>query len=324
MASTQYGGVAYGAAARAALGEVCDVTFEVLAPRRIRWRPAKPLEMLVNMYAGRSRGDYVIKDDMVLAALAPERSARTVAVIYHIDESTTEWPYRPVEVLLNRIAARRLRRARAVIAISRYWHDALSDLGLANVHVIYPGFDLEEFAISDDAVRAFRETYGLGSRPIVYIGNCQRAKGVVEVYEALKDLDVELVTSGSRQVTLPARHLDLPRADYLRLLRASDVAITMSRFKEGWCMTAHEAMLLGVPVIGSGRGGMRELLEGGAQTVCPTVEGLRDVVRALLADPGARREQGARGRAYARQFTRARFNEAWQAVALRALAGGAG
>ena len=45
------------------------------------------------------------------------------------------------------------------------------------------------------------------------------------------------------------------------LLQAASVAVTMSKFNEGWCRTAHEAMLCKTPVVGSGMGGMGELLE---------------------------------------------------------------
>ena len=70
--------------------------------------------------------------------------------------------------------------------------------------------------------------------------------------------------------------------DYLKLLKASWVVLTMSKFKEGWCRTAHEAMLLKTPVIGSGTGGMRELLENGKQIVCPEFDNLREKVKYLF------------------------------------------
>ena len=64
-------------------------------------------------------------------------------------------------------------------------------------------------------------------------------------------------------INIPVVNLSLNYKEYLCLLKASSVVVTMSKFKEGWCLTAHEAMLCKTPVIGSGKGGMRELLEGG-------------------------------------------------------------
>ena len=56
--------------------------------------------------------------------------------------------------------------------------------------------------------------------------------------------------------------------EYLILLKASTVVLTMSLFKEGWCRVAHEALLLGTPVIGSGAGGMTEVLAQGGGIIC--------------------------------------------------------
>ncbi|MDO8470596.1 MAG: glycosyltransferase, partial [bacterium] len=149
--------------------------------------------------------------------------------------------------------------------------------------------------------------------PIVYLGNCQKAKGVVEAYQALQGMDAHLVTSGAQKVRIPARNLDLAdHREYLQLLKASSCVLTMSKFKEGWCMTAHEAMLMKTPVIGSGKGGMRELLEGGKQIICEDFSRLRESVNSLLNDPAARRQLGDQGYAYAKLFPIERFEQAWR------------
>ena len=144
-------------------------------------------------------------------------------------------------------------------------------------------------------------------KSILYLGNCQRIKGVVEAYDRLKDLDVYLVTSGRREVNIPALNLDLDYRDYLLLLKSSSLVITMSKFKEGWNRTAHEAMLCKTPVIGSGLGGMRELLEGGGQTICESFEDLNERVCYVLEHP----ELGEKGYEFAKQFTVKRFEEGW-------------
>ena len=36
----------------------------------------------------------------------------------------------------------------------------------------------------------FKKQFRLEGKPIVYLGNCQRIKGVVEAYEHLKDMEV--------------------------------------------------------------------------------------------------------------------------------------
>ena len=143
------------------------------------------------------------------------------------------------------------------------------------------------------------------------MGNCQKLKGVVDAYLALKDLDAYLVTSGRRQVDVPTLNLDLDYRSYVTLLKASSVVITMSQFKEGWCMTAHEAMLCQTPVIGSGLGGMRELLEGGRQIVCQDFKDLGKEVTYLINHPDQREKIGFDGYNFAKEFTMERFRRDW-------------
>ena len=66
------------------------------------------------------------------------------------------------------------------------------------VEIIYNPFDFKEFTFSDDDIDKFKIKYQLSGKPIIYLGNCQKAKGVVEAYEALKGLDAHLVTSGTK------------------------------------------------------------------------------------------------------------------------------
>jgi len=89
------------------------------------------------------------------------------------------------------------------------------------------------------------------------------------------------------------------------------MVIAMSKFKEGWCRTAHEAMLLKTPVIGSGLGGMQELLIGGKQIVCKDFKDLKTKVQDLLGNPRLREKMGQDGYNFAKEFTLERFEREW-------------
>ena len=182
-------------------------------------------------------------------------------------------------------------------------------MGHNSIEIIYNPFNLEEFTFSDDDIEKFKAKYQFSEKPIIYLGNCQKAKGVVEAYSALKGLDAHFVTSGAKDVNLPALHLNVNYREYLMLLQASSVAITMSKFNEGWCRTAHEAMLCKTPVVGSGLGGMGELLEGGKQIICPDFSKLRDCVEYSMAES----KLGEAGYTFASQdrFTRGFFKDKW-------------
>jgi glycosyltransferase involved in cell wall biosynthesis len=232
---------------------------------------------------------------------------KNIALIFHIDYSFQPAYLKPSWMILEKIFYHHLKKVDAIITISKYWQNHFLERGYPNVYLIYNGFDLDQFQFEDEEVLEFRRRFRLEDRPIIYIGNCQRIKGVVEAYDRLKDLDVHLVTSGRREVNIPALNLDLDYRDYLLLLRSSSVVIAMSKFKEGWNRTAHEAMLCKTPVIGSGLGGMRELLEGGAQIICDDFDDLEEKVYYVLDHP----ETGERGYEFARRFTVERFNEDW-------------
>ena len=198
-----------------------------------------------------------------------------------------------------------------IVLFYDFWKNYFLKKGYSNVYKIYLGFDLTDFAINNEEILEFKRKFNFKEKPIIYIGNCQKAKGVVETYNALKDLDAYLVTSGEPKVKIPAINLNLEYKDYLKLLSASSLVITMSKFKEGWCRTAHEAMLLRTPVIGSGSGGMKELLEGGKQADCQDCSLLREKVEYLLNHPEKRKKVAEEGYNYAKEFTLEKFDKDW-------------
>jgi glycosyltransferase involved in cell wall biosynthesis len=238
-------------------------------------------------------------------------SGRGVTIIHHVDSTQS----RPVIRLFESLTAwgffSRRRFDEPVVVVAEYWRDVLRAKGYRNVHVIYSGFRLADYEITEAESADFRERYGFGDARIVYIGNPQKKKGADLCYAALKDSDFTLVTTGVRDLDLPVRHLELPFRDYLCLLHASDVVMTMSRFKEGWNRVAHEAMLVGTPVIGSGMGGMRELLLGGGQLVCEDPSRLQEYVERAVRDRAGLREQGRR---FARTFSVERFERDWRSL----------
>lgn len=83
----------------------------------------------------------------------------------------------------------------------------------------------------------------------------------------------------------------------------------MSKFKEGWDRTVHEAMLCKMPVIGSGMGGMREFLEGGRQIICEGMSKLNYYADIAMKN---RKELGGKGYMFAKAFTIDKFQSDWR------------
>ena len=70
-------------------------------------------------------------------------------------------------------------------------------------------------------------------------------------------------------------------------------------------------MLCKTPVIGSGLGGMMELLEGGRQLICEDISELSYLVDVAMEN---REELGEKGYEFAKNFTVERFEKGWEKV----------
>ncbi len=252
-----------------------------------------------------------LKDFFTVALSNNNKNCKNIALIHHIDRTVLQ--HKLIYYFLEKLFYKNIRNLDIVITNSKYWKRHFIERGCKDVRVIYNPFDIKNFNINRKDILPFKRKYNL-TKPIIYLGNCQRSKGVIEAYNSLRDLDVHFITSGKREIDLPVLNLNLNYKEYLKLLSASDIAITMSKFNEGWCRTAHEAMLCKTPVIGSGRGGMGELLEGGKQIICRDFKFLRPIVLRLLKDKKLREEIGKNGYNYAKKFTLKRFEREWTKI----------
>ena len=313
----KYGAIVYNDQARKALAQSGEFQVQLLDASS-RWferiRYLKIPEAFVRVAFLQGKRDVWVRDFYSVLAMSPRRTrGKQVAIMHHLDFSGFPLIARLPLSVLKRVFFRNLKHVDAIVVVSRYWERYFTERGYQHVRVIYNGFDISRFTIDDQEVAEFKNRHKLKGNPIVYLGNCQKPKGVVEAYEELKDLPVHLVTSGSRRVEIPAKNIAGDYHEYLVLLKASSVALVMSKFQEGWNRTAHEAMLCRTPVIGSGLGGMRELLEEGGQIVCEDFRDLKKHVEMLLQSDEMRRQQGERGWNFAKDFTLDRFSKEWVA-----------
>ena len=313
ISQKKYGGIVYNETVRRILSKdfkVGLILSEAKVFKNIRY--LKIPESFFYLSKLKGKKDLWIRDFYSTITLTSDKTeGKNLVVVHHVDFSTFPIISRPVFFFLKKIFYCNLKKADAILTVSDYWKNHFLVRGYKNVYKIYNGFNLPDFNILEQEVLEFKKRYNLLGKPIIYLGNCQRAKGVVESYCALKDLDVYLVTSGERQVKIPVQNINLEYQDYLNLLKASSIVLTMSKFKEGWCRTAHEAMLLKTPVIGSGLGGMRELLEGGNQMVCENFNLLKEKVKYLIDHPELREKIGEDGYNFANDFTSERLKKDW-------------
>ncbi len=277
------------------------------------WKILKALQVFLSVFFFKGEKDLWIRNFYSSVIFNKRRTkGKNLALIFHVDFSGFAWSLRPFLVFFEKVVFYgQLKKMDYIVTIAEYWKDHFLKRGYLNVEKIYCGFNLDDFNITEREVSDFKEKYKLSGKPIIYLGNCQKAKGAVASYNMLKDLNAYFVTSGFREARIPAINFNLSHRDYLVLLRASSVVLTMSTFKEGWCITAHEAMLCRTPVIGSGLGGMRELLEGGKQIICTDFNQLKERVEFLLRSPEERKVMGDNGYNFAKDFTQERFDKSW-------------
>jgi len=314
FSSSRYGGAWYNRQSQKAIAKYFNLELISLEAKHLKKRRyLKFFELFYYLLQIKGQKSLWIRDFYSILSLSKRKTkGKNLALIFHID--FLKFPLLskiPLFLLEKLFFYRQLKKTDAIVTISEYWKNYFLQKGYKHVYKIYCGFNLGDFNIFGQEVLDFKKKYYLEGKPIIYLGNCQKAKGVVDAWQALKDLDVHLITSGKRHINIPTLNLDLPHREYLALLKASSIVVTMSKFKEGWCITAHEAMLLKTPVIGSGQGGQRELLEGGGQIICEDFKQLQEKVEDLLNNPEKRRILGERGCNFAKNFTEEKFEQDW-------------
>lgn len=263
------------------------------------------LQNLMTISEQAKNSDYVVR--AMNHVFFMESNPKQIVVAYHYDTAYCHPLVKAHHYMTLRSLLGNKNKLSKLVVISKYWQDYFYHLGFKNIETVYCGFDKSEFMVDQNLAADLRNRINPGDKKIVYIGNSQKKKGADKVYAALKERqDILLVTSGNKDVDLPCLNLDLNRKEYLALLNLSDVVITFSQFKEGWNRVAHEAMMMGVPVIGSGFGGMGELLSGGGQKIVTDLSYLNSTLGEVLED----KEIGMQGREFAMTFTRERFDQA--------------
>lgn len=304
----RYGEAAYEEQAQKVLAQNYDLEIIEVDSKIFKKGYLRAPELLLRLARSQGQKDLWIRGFYPALTLPFDNTqGKNLVIVHHIDFSQSRGLAKVFDGVIEKIFWFSLKRADAVLTVSDYWKNKFLEKGFKKVFKINNSFDIKEFNISDLEVENFKKEHRLADKPVIYLGNCQAQKGVREAYEVLKALDCHLVTSGEKFVDLPAKNFDLSYQDYLKLLKSSAVVLAMSKVKEGWCRSAHEAMLLKVPVVGSGSGGMQELLEGGKQIICSDFSRLKEKVEYALAHP----EIGEQGFNFAKNFTKEKFESRW-------------
>jgi glycosyltransferase involved in cell wall biosynthesis len=253
-------------------------------------------------------GEIIIREPYPIACGSYDSTKKYVGIVHHLDPviENKSWKHRwYFNTLKNN-----LKKLDATITVSEYWKDELIKIGAKNVNVIYNSFDISKYA-DNGTKNDFKEKHQIANdKKLIYIGNALREKGVYEVYEALKEKGYELIMSGpiNNAPNIPIRYVNLKKDEYIKMLKACDVTISMSRMIEGWNRIAHESLLCNTPVIGNGTGGMMELLKKGNQIIEQDYKQLPFAIEKVLDNRSFYTSEGYK---FVRCFDLKYFNETW-------------
>jgi glycosyltransferase involved in cell wall biosynthesis len=251
-----------------------------------------------------------------LALIWARASSRPLLHVEHgsdyvqLDNRAARTAARAYDLMLGRAL---LRRADAVVAISRAAADFVRQLTGREVPVIYRGMHTERLdaARPDDCVLQWA-----GGRPVItFAGRLIDGKGVVDLlsaFSAMREQQAVLCIVGdgpcrgdlealaerlgiSRRVLLRGY---LPETDAWAVMRASDVIVNPS-YTEGLPTSVLEAALMGKAILASDVGGTTEIIadgESGLLVVPRDIDGLRAGLERLIGDSELRERLGEAAR----------------------------
>jgi glycosyltransferase involved in cell wall biosynthesis len=189
--------------------------------------------------------------------------------------------------------------ARLVIAASTALAERAQKLGARDVRVIPSGVDLPA-EVGEEAEPP----------EVLYAGRLSPEKGVLELVEATRGLNLVVAGDGPLRPRVPGARGFVPN-DELQALYARAAVVACPSRREGFGVACLEAMAHARPVVATAVGGLRDLVvdeETGIVVPPRDPQALRMALKRLLGDRELRQRLGRGGRERARE----RFS--WAAV----------
>ncbi len=288
-----------------------DIKDEFLIDTKVKNRVKKLLYFYYSLYKI-SKKEYDVTIRKAESSFFMTQGQRNIVIFHHYYPAPTNFLVNLFQRVAHRNLLRNLDKIDTLVVVSRYWQEYFEKIGFTKTKIIYNPFEIEKYLLYDiEKIEQFKREYSLDKKPIVYIGNPQKSKGTDLAYEALKDLDVHLVTSGKGELKLPIINLDLSFKEYILLLQASSLSVLMSQIDEGWNRVAHESILCKTAVVGSGRGGMGELLSKSGQIICNDFSDLKEIVKKSLDN---KIEVSKESLEYVKSFSLEKFYSEWKDI----------
>lgn len=212
-----------------------------------------------------------------------------IVVFHHYDHTGLPWYGKLVEwvdLIGLKLTAGLL--GTRFLVVSKYWANWLQAKKFEVAYLVYNQLDRNEAVAGVEERKYLASKYGLDiSSKWVFLGGNQAKKGGMRLVEKFNQgqvsaTDYQFIFSGkpATSATANVKILWIDDTDYNGFIRQLHAVIANSQFDEGWCRVLHEGVLGDVPVAGTGRGGMGELLSmagySAASTELEMVQFVRD------------------------------------------------
>ena len=180
-----------------------------------------------------------------------------------------------------------LRGARVVIAASEYLAGEARALGAQRVEVVPSGVEIPEHVGEPD-----------DPPHVLFVGRLSEEKGILEFLEATDGLPRVIVGDGPLRGRVPEAVGFVPPSSMGGYYERAAVVCVPSR-REGYGMTAREAMAYGRPVVATRVGGLADLEEQVVHVPPRDPSALCRQLARFLNDGSLRQQQGCAARRYA-------------------------
>ena len=203
------------------------------------------------------------------------------------------WAFRPIA-----------RRARVVVCASRDLEQQAVALGGRDVRIIPTSVVIPAHVVEPDE-----------PPHVLYVGRLSEEKGLRELADAARDMSLVVVGDGPLRDLVPQATGFIPPGELGVYYERASVVVVPSR-REGYGMTAREAMAFGRPVVATAVGGLVDAVEDGLTGLLVPpgdVTALRAALERLLGDRELRARLGIAARAKAAE----RFSVTREVDALR-------
>ncbi|OUS03486.1 hypothetical protein A9Q86_00815 [Flavobacteriales bacterium 33_180_T64] len=255
--------------------------------------------------------DICVADPYVLACNKLDKNKFNIAMIHHIDENLAKQSILGKWFLKQLL--KQLKEVDLVVVVSQFWKTYLEEKQIKNIEIIYNSYEDKDYQFGVSKIDNLKNKLQLDrNKPTIYLGKYSKGKGVEEILRHLDHSKYNLVVSGKNTPQNSAvKSIYLPKNEFPLLLEMADVVLAMSTMPEGWNRIAHESLLMKTPVIGSGTGGMGELLQRSGQKIVTDYSQLDKEIMCCIEE---KKKRGELGYSFVKQFDMRYFEKRWLEV----------